>query len=73
MHEMEAGMSTAANGTMDCVRQAVTWVTSTVNDGSNHSVVETVLNATTVGLDTTLSLSEALVDKVLPPSQEGGS
>ncbi|XP_030598104.1 perilipin-2-like [Archocentrus centrarchus] len=70
MHEIEAGMSTAANGTMDCVRHAVTWVTSTMNDGTNHSVVETVINAATVGLDTALSLSEALVDKVLPPTQE---
>lgn len=64
MNEIQAGMSTAAN-------QTIEWVMSRMNDGINRSPLKRVVGVTTVGLDTALSLSEALVDQMLPPTQEG--
>ncbi|XP_039880087.1 perilipin-2-like isoform X2 [Simochromis diagramma] len=66
MNEIQAGMSIAANQTID-------WVMRRMNDGINRSPLKTVVGVTTVGLDTALSLSEALVDQMLPPTQEGGN
>nr|XP_004549563.2 perilipin-2 [Maylandia zebra] len=63
MNEIQAGMSIAANQTID-------WVMRRMNDGINRSPLKTVVGMTTVGLDTALSLSEALVDQMLPPTQE---
>lgn len=64
MNEIQAGMSIAANQTID-------WVMRRMNDGINRLPLKTVVGMTTVGLDTALSLSEALVDQMLPPTQEG--
>ncbi|XP_035762194.1 perilipin-2-like [Neolamprologus brichardi] len=63
MNEIQAGMSIAANQTID-------WVMRRMNDGINRSPLKRVVGVTTVGLDTALSLSEALVDQMLPPTQE---
>ncbi|CAI5680443.1 unnamed protein product [Oreochromis niloticus] len=63
MNEIQVGMSIAANRTID-------WVMSRMNDGINRSPLKRVVGVTTVGLDTALSLSEALVDQVLPPTQQ---
>ncbi|XP_063324643.1 perilipin-2-like [Pelmatolapia mariae] len=63
MNEIQAGMSTAANQTID-------WVMRRMNDGINQSPLKRVVGVTTVGLDTALSLSEALADQMLPPTQE---
>ncbi|XP_050926556.1 perilipin-2 isoform X1 [Lates calcarifer] len=73
MHEVQDVVSIAANGTMDCVQHTVAWVAERmqqVDDGTNQSLVERAISVASVGLDSALSMSEALVDRVLPPTEE---
>lgn len=76
MHEVQDVVSIAANGTMDCVQHTVAWVAERmqqVDDGTNQSLVERAVSVASVGLDSALSMSEALVDRVLPPTEEDKS
>nr|XP_019955899.1 PREDICTED: perilipin-2-like isoform X2 [Paralichthys olivaceus] len=73
MHEIQEVMSIAANGTVDCVQHTVTWVMERMQqagDGTTHTVVERAVSVASEGLDSALSVAEALVDQVLPPNEE---
>ncbi|KAK5602157.1 hypothetical protein CRENBAI_016158 [Crenichthys baileyi] len=64
----------AAGGTVDSVQHTVTWMISRLhqadNNVGNQSMVERAISVASVGLDSALALSEALVDQVLPPLEE---
>ncbi|XP_047221796.1 perilipin-2-like isoform X2 [Girardinichthys multiradiatus] len=64
----------AAGGTVDSVQHTVTWMISRLHqaddDVGNQSMVERAITVASVGLDSALALSEALVDQVLPPLEE---
>ncbi|XP_029914365.1 perilipin-2-like isoform X2 [Myripristis murdjan] len=82
MLEVKDMASIAGNGTVDCVQHTISWmtgrkqqVTDTVrkmanDDRTDQSLVKTAISVASVGLDSALSMSEALIDQVLPPSEE---
>ncbi|XP_015250437.1 PREDICTED: perilipin-2-like isoform X1 [Cyprinodon variegatus] len=55
-----------------CSAASGTWMIGRLHqtDGAKQSVVERAVGVACVGLDSALTLSEALVDQVLPPSEE---
>ncbi|XP_072239800.1 perilipin-2-like [Leuresthes tenuis] len=73
MQAIQDVVSITAKGTVDCVQYAVTGVMSRIlqaEDGPNKSLVERVVSVASVELDSALSLSEALVDQIVPPSDK---
>lgn len=72
--EIQGVVSGAANGAVDCVQHTVTWVMSRIpqadGDGANRSLVQRAISVTALGLDSALTLSEALMDRALPPTEE---
>ncbi|XP_062281972.1 perilipin-2-like [Scomber scombrus] len=63
----------AANGTLGCVHHTVACVIERMqqdDEQSNHAVLETAIRVVSIGLDSALSMSEALMDRVLPPTEE---
>ncbi|XP_026158907.1 perilipin-2-like [Mastacembelus armatus] len=73
IHEIQDAVSVTANGTMDCVHHTVTWMMERMqqaDDGTNKSFVKRAITVASVGLDSALSMSEAMVDQVLPPTEE---
>ncbi|MED6267848.1 hypothetical protein CHARACLAT_016206 [Characodon lateralis] len=64
----------AAGGTVDRVQHTVAWMISRLHQGDddvgNQSMVERAITVASVGLDSALALSEALVDQVLPPLED---
>ncbi|XP_071361375.1 perilipin-2-like isoform X2 [Trachinotus anak] len=72
MHEIQDVVSIAVTGTMDCVQHTVAWVMERmqqVDEGTNQTLVERAIRVSGVGLDSALSMSEALIDRVLPPTE----
>ncbi|XP_068583553.1 perilipin-2-like isoform X2 [Cebidichthys violaceus] len=73
MHEIQDVVSIAAYGTMDCVEHTVAWVTGgtqQADDQAGQSLVERAITVASVGLDSALIASEALMDRGLPASEE---
>ncbi|KAM9769398.1 perilipin-2-like isoform 1-T1 [Menidia menidia] len=72
MQEIQDVVSITAKGTMGCVQYTVTWAMSRIlpADGADQSLVERVVSVAGVSLDSVLSLSEAFMDQVLPPSDK---
>ncbi|XP_059185239.1 perilipin-2-like [Centropristis striata] len=73
MHQIQDVVSTAAKGSRDCVEDTVAWLTGGIQPVGNHadgSVVERAMRVASVGLDSALIMSEALMDRVLPPTEE---
>ncbi|XP_068445462.1 perilipin-2-like [Clinocottus analis] len=73
MHEIQDVVSVAAYGTMGCVEHTVAWVTGSRRqaDGqSRQSLVERAVSVASLGLDSTLVTSEALMDRMLPAIEE---
>ncbi|XP_071753124.2 perilipin-2-like [Centroberyx gerrardi] len=82
MLEVKDLASIAGNGTVDCVQHAVTWVTGRMqqatdptrkmadDDGVDQSLVKKAISVASLGLDSALSVTEALMDQLLPPSEE---
>ena len=73
MLEIRDVVNIAANGTLDCVHHTVAWVIERMqqdDEQSNHTVLETAIRVVSVGLDSALSMSEALMDRVLPLTEE---
>ncbi|KAI3353169.1 hypothetical protein L3Q82_019716 [Scortum barcoo] len=74
MHEIQDVVSIAANGTVDCVQHTVTWLMGQTQQGDDQAtdqpLVERVIRVASVGLDSALILSEALIDRVLPPTEQ---
>lgn len=62
----------AATGAVERVQHTVTWVMSRLqlHDAANLLLMERALSVVTERLDAALSFSEALVDQVLPPTDE---
>ncbi|XP_036955495.1 perilipin-2-like isoform X3 [Acanthopagrus latus] len=69
MHEIQDVVSTAANGTVDCV----TWLMDMMQQGGDRAdqpLVDRAISVACMGLDAALIRSEALMDRVLPPTEE---
>uniref|UniRef100_A0A1A8N4P5 Perilipin 1 n=1 Tax=Nothobranchius rachovii TaxID=451742 RepID=A0A1A8N4P5_9TELE len=69
--EIQDVVSIAASGTVDRVQHTVTWVKGRVllvDDGL--SLVDRAIGVAAVGLDSALTLSEALMDHVLPQTED---
>ncbi|KAM8772063.1 perilipin-2-like isoform 1-T2 [Acanthopagrus schlegelii] len=69
MHEIQDVVSTAANGTVDCV----TWLMDMMQQGGDRAdqpLVDRAISVACMGLDSALIRSEALMDRVLPPTEE---
>ncbi|XP_070684381.1 perilipin-2-like [Pempheris klunzingeri] len=73
MHKIQAVVSVAANGTVDCAQHTVTWLMGRLHQADDQAdlpLVERALSVASVGLDSALIMSEALMDQVLPPTEE---
>lgn len=73
IHEAHEVVTVAAIGTVGCVQHSMEHVMSRVLQADNQSsqpVLERAINAAGVGLDSVLNISEALIDRVLPPTEE---
>lgn len=73
MLEIRDVVNIAANGTMECVQHTVAWVIERMqqaDERTNHAAVERAISVASVGLDSALNMSEALMDRVLPPTEE---
>ncbi|KAK5865864.1 hypothetical protein PBY51_020101 [Eleginops maclovinus] len=73
MHEIQDVVSIAANGTLDCVEHTVAWLKGGIQqaDGqADQSPAKKVIRVASVGLESALIMSEALVDRVLPPTDK---
>lgn len=73
MTEIQEALSSAADGTVGHVQHTVTWLTGRVpraEDRAGQPLVERAIGVASVGLDSALNMSEALMDRVLPPTEE---
>ncbi|KAF3687702.1 Perilipin-2 Adipophilin Adipose differentiation-related protein [Channa argus] len=73
MHGIQDAVSIAAIGTMGVVQHTVTLLmerTQQADDGTNQSLVKRAIDVAIVGMDSALNMSEALVDHMLPPTEE---
>ncbi|XP_031735394.1 perilipin-2-like isoform X1 [Anarrhichthys ocellatus] len=73
MHEIQDVVSIAAYGTMDRVEHTVAWVMGGIqlaDDQAGQSLVERAIAVASVGLDSALIASEALMDRGLPATEE---
>ncbi|XP_023812916.1 perilipin-2 [Oryzias latipes] len=68
IHEIRGKVSIAASGTVECLQHTVSWIVTRMlpADGTTQSVAERALSLANMGLD----FSEALLDHVLPPTEE---
>ncbi|XP_073322366.1 perilipin-2-like isoform X2 [Pagrus major] len=69
MHEIQDVVSIAANGTVDCV----TWLMDMMQQGDDRAdqpLVDRAISVACVGLDSALVMSEALMDRMLPPTEQ---
>ncbi|XP_056136461.1 perilipin-2-like [Lampris incognitus] len=70
MHEVKDMASIVSNGTMDCVQHTITWVTGKMqvdlSDPVNEMTTSHTVSVTSVGVDSVLSIAEALVAQLLP-------
>ena len=69
MHEIQDVVSIAANGTVDCVA----WLMDMMQQGGDRAdqpLVDRAISVACMGLDSALITSEALMDRVLPPTEE---
>lgn len=73
MQEIQEVVSIAANGSVDCVHMAVTRLVGGAQHASDQAeqpLVARAISVVIMGLDSALSMSEALMDQVLPPTEE---
>ncbi|XP_034746084.1 perilipin-2-like isoform X1 [Etheostoma cragini] len=73
MHEIQDVVSVAANGTVDCAAFTVAWLMNRlqqVDNPADQSLVVRAICVAGVGLDSALITSEALLDRVLPSTEE---
>ncbi|KAK7929233.1 hypothetical protein WMY93_005628 [Mugilogobius chulae] len=73
MHEVKELMNAIATGTKGCVEHTVEQTVNKVLHTGDHSspFIERAITVATAGLDHALSMSEALLDSMLPPAAEG--
>ncbi|XP_071382350.1 perilipin-2-like [Centroberyx affinis] len=72
MLEVKDLASIAGTGTVDCVQHAITWVTGRMADDDevDQSLVKKAISVASLGLDSALSVTETLMDQLLPPTKE---
>ncbi|XP_049899995.1 perilipin-2-like [Epinephelus moara] len=73
MHEIRGVVSIAANGTVDCVEHTVLWLTGGIQQTeaqADQSLLERAISVASVGLESALIVSESLMDRMLPPTEE---
>ncbi|XP_033480635.2 perilipin-2-like isoform X2 [Epinephelus lanceolatus] len=73
IHEIRGVVSIAANGTVDCVERTVLWLTGGIPQTeaqADQSLLERAISVASVGLESALIVSESLIDRVLPPTEE---
>ncbi|XP_027872904.1 perilipin-2-like isoform X2 [Xiphophorus couchianus] len=73
VNEIRDVVCLAAGGTVVTVQHTVTWVISRLHQADNNenqSMVERAISMASMGLDSALTMSEALVDQVLPLPEE---
>ncbi|KAF7666251.1 hypothetical protein LDENG_00112640 [Lucifuga dentata] len=81
MLEIQDMVNIAANGTVASVKHSVSWVMDTVqqvigqgckmaDDGVKQSLVGRAMSVASVGMDSALNKSEALMDQILPPTED---
>lgn len=72
MAEVQDVVSIAASGSADCVSMGVAWlkVRLEVAQVRGQPLVDGAVAAAAVGLETVLVASEALVDRMLPPTED---
>ncbi|XP_051941010.1 perilipin-2-like isoform X1 [Hippocampus zosterae] len=70
VQEIQDVVSIAAHGTVDCAQHAVTCVMARVQKPEDQSLVGKAVSVSTKGLASALNVSEALVDRMLPPTEE---
>lgn len=71
MHEIQDVVSIAAHGTMGCVEDTVAWVTGGVQKANEgQSFVERALRVASLGLDAAMVMAEALMDHMIPATEE---
>lgn len=65
-------VSVAANASADCVITGVAWLMVRLEGARDRGqpLVDTAVAAAVVGLETALATSEALVDRMLPPTED---
>ncbi|XP_077379606.1 perilipin-2-like isoform X2 [Festucalex cinctus] len=68
--EVQDVVNIVAHGTVDCVQHAVTCMMARVQQPDDQSLVGKAVSASSVGLDSALNISEALVDRMLPPPEK---
>lgn len=70
--ELQDVVSIAANASADCVSVGVSWLTVRLEGAQDRGqpLVDRAIAATAVGLETALTTSEALVDRMLPPAED---
>lgn len=72
--EIQDVVSIAANGSADCVNMGVAWLVrlEVAQDRAGQPLVDRAIAAAAVGVDSALTMSEALVDQMLPPTEDKG-
>ncbi|XP_011610637.2 perilipin-2-like isoform X2 [Takifugu rubripes] len=71
--EIQDAASVAANGSADCVNMGVAWLMvrlEVAQDRAGQPLVDRAIAAAAAGVDSALAMSEALVDRMLPPTEE---
>lgn len=71
--EIQDVVSIAANGSADCVNTGVAWLMvrlEVAQDRAGQPLVDRAIAAAAVGVDSALTMSEALVDQMLPPTED---
>ncbi|XP_077460317.1 perilipin-2-like [Stigmatopora argus] len=68
--EMQDAVSIVAHGTVDCVQYAVRSIMARDKQPDDRSLIGRAASVSSKGLDSALNMSEALVDRMLPPLEE---
>lgn len=70
--EIQDVASVAANGSADCVNMGVAWLMvrlEVAQDRAGQPLADRAIAAAAAGVDSALTISEALVDRMLPPTE----
>lgn len=70
--EIQDVASVAANGSADCVNMGVAWLMvrwEVAQDQAGRPLVDRAIAAAAAGVDSALAMSEAVVDRMLPPAE----
>lgn len=71
MREVQDAVSIAASGSVECAHMAVTWLMGRMQQAEGRPLLERAITVASMGLDSSLHMLEVLMDRVLPPTDEG--